>query len=151
MSIDYNEVAVYLESLHHRLNQYKTRRWQNTALTLILVLCTLLVFLFSPALRIIPFFTIMLAFVFFIGLVWIGKRVLQTNAEARELEKEVELLRYRLVADDVSLEKLKNDEKSKPESELAELAALGRIQVGDDGELVITPSDSNRRKHQSDP
>jgi hypothetical protein len=143
MGIDYNEVAAYLEQLHHRLREYKSRRLNDVAMAALLAVFALgyIVFISRGSL---PNSISSLSFFFLVmGAGWIGLRILQTSEEASELEKEVELLRYRLVADDVSLGKLKNDDQPNhehnSEPDLDELAELGQLQVGDDGELVITP------------
>jgi hypothetical protein len=149
MGIDYNEVAAYLESLHERLGEYKSRRRADlamAALFAVVILFFLMLFLNGQIPRAADG---LIVFLLVSGAAWIGLRMFQTQTEARELEKEVELLRYRLVADDVSLEKLKNDEKPKRESasgaDLDTLAELGQLQVGDDGELVITPASDPKR------
>jgi hypothetical protein len=150
MSIDYNEFAAYLESLHHRLSEYRLRQRQNGLLLLLLLLSVLVVLLVGPALIRIPLMMIPVAALYILGIVWVGKRIYQTSSEARELEKEVELLRYRLVADDVSLGKIKRKAKRDEEIDAEEVVDLSQFRVGDDGELILRHS-KDEIKSRSNP
>lgn len=134
--MDYNEIAAYLESLQKRLDQYKTRRFQNTLLGTSLIAASLIFLLIG---RTFPtFFTLLFALLLGIAVFRLGQRMWRTNAEAAELEDEVGTLRYRLVADDIILDKSKRKRESR--LELNKAHNLGQVQVGDDGELVITPA-----------
>ena len=153
--MDYNDIAAHLENLFERLNYYRQRERENLLLIGLFVLSALVTLLILLRVRFLPVIVVLVGLLV-IATTWLGRRIQRTNAEAAELEQEVELLRYRLVADDVSLEKPKRDERSTraygKHLDPEDLVNLGRLQVGDDGELIITPeSDRQTGEQRSDP
>ncbi len=141
--MDYNEIAAHLEDLFERLSHYRQRERENLMLIALFVLSAVVTPLILIRVRFLPLIVV-LGGLLLIAMIWLGKRVMRTRAEAAELEREVELLRYRLVAEDVSLGKPKRDGRSmrrrEPHLKPEDLVNLGRLQVGDDGELIITPA-----------
>ncbi len=152
--MDYNDLAAHLENLFLQLKQHKQRERENAVLVALFLLTVGATLLILLRVRFLPMIIVM-GGLLLIALIWIVRRIMQTSADAAELEQEVELLRYRLVADDVSLtgqEKPKRDTGSKRKRsgrlDPDMLADLGRMHLGGDGEIITRRGSSKKANGQ---